>query len=294
MKVFATIFFLFLFSSAFGQKVELVGAVIIGKSEMVTYKIVYELKENNSITGYSISDTGGVFETKAKISGYYNSSKKRLEFEEKSIISTKSNLSNNEFCFLKVKGNFTKKHNIYYFSGSFVSKGIDNKLICDSGTIYLTTKEEIFKIEKKAQKIISKSALPDSVSNVTSEKVKPFKVVEQVKTIKAGSITEYILLADTINLEIYDDQQQDGDKITILKNNTPVLTDFSTTNAVKKLSFDIAKHEQEIVFTIISTDEGSISPNTVKMVLINGIQRVKLIAPLKKNQKITIKLVRRQ
>ncbi len=293
MKLSIAIFFIFIFFSAFSQKVELAGAVIIGKSQMVNYKIVYEITENNNITGYSISDLGGALETKAKISGNYNPLKKSLKFEEKSIIYTKSILTTSEFCFMRVQGRFSKTKDLYLFSGSFVSKGLDNKLLCDSGTIYLTTTEEIYKFEKKVQKIIAKSSLPDSISEIISEKSKPFKSVEQVNTVKAGSITEYILLTDTIKLEIFDDQEQDGDKITILKNNAPVLIDFLTTNAAQKLSFEVAKHEQQVVFTIISTDEGSKPPNTVRMILINGIQKVRFIAPLKKNQKITIKLVRR-
>lgn len=294
MKIPAVILFLFFYSFAFSQKVELAGAVIIGNSEMVTYKIVYEITEKNNINGYSISDIGGAMETKSKISGRYNVQKKSLTFEEISLISTKSKLSANQFCFMSVQGRFVKKNGMHLFSGSFVSKGMDNNLVCDSGTIYLTTNEDIFKIEKKVQKIIAKSSLPDSIISEINEKSKPFKYVVQDKVIKAGSTNEFILLTDTIKLEIYDDQKQDGDKITVLKNNTPVLTDFLTTNAVQHLSFGIASNEQEIVFTIISTDEGSMSPNTVKMILINGIQKVKLVAPLKKNQKFTIKLVRKK
>ena len=293
MKLFTSFFYLFLSSVAFAQKVELAGTVIIGNSQMVTYKIIYEITGNNTFTGYSISDIGGVLETKSKITGHFNPQKNSLTFEEISLITTKSNLSAKEFCFMKVHGRFSKKNGMHLFSGSFVSKGPDNNLTCDSGTIYLTTTDEIFKLEKKVQKILTESSLPDSISKIISEKIKPFKVVEQVKTIKAGSITEYVLLSDTIYLEIYDDQKQDGDRITILKNSTPVLTDFLTTKAVQKLSFGIGRHEQEVVFTIISTDEGEMHPNTVKILLINGIQKVKLIAPLKKNQKFTLKLVRR-
>ncbi len=294
MKILTAIFFLFfLFSYAFSQKVELTGAVIIGNSEMVTYKIIYEITENYNIEGYSISDIGGILETKSKISGHYDPQNKSLKFEESSLISTKSYLNANEFCFMKVQGRFSKKNGMHLFSGSFVSRGKVNNLICNSGTIYLSTKEEILKLDKKVQKLIAKSSLPDSVSHVLSEKIKPLKIVEQVKSIKAGSSVEYILLADTVKLEIYDDQKQDGDKITILRNNIPVLTDYSTTNLVQNLVFDIANHEQEVVFSIISIDEGRMPPTTVKIILINGIQRVKLIAPLKKNQKVTIKLVRR-
>lgn len=293
MKTLSVIFFFLIVYFTQAQNIELAGAVVIGNSQMVTYKIVYNIGGNNAIDGFSISDIGGELETKSKISGYYNPKKKSLTFEETAILSTKSNLSTNEFCLMKVQGQFSKKNGIHLFSGSFVSKGFQNTLQCDSGTIYLTTNEDIFKLEEKVQKIISKSvSLPDTLKDYISEKAKPFKVVEQVKTLKAGSSTEFIILADTIQLEIYDDQKQDGDKITILKNNIPLLTDFSTTNIVKKLSFNI-ENEREVLLTVISTDEGSMPPNTVKMVLINGLQKVKLTAPLKKNQNVTIKLIRK-
>lgn len=284
-------FFLFLFSKA--QKVELTGAVIIGKSDMVTYRIIYEVSAKNIISGYSVSDIGGALETKAKISGFYNPHKKSLKFDEISLISSKAKLSDNEFCFLKVKGSFSKKKNINIFSGSFVSKGKDDKLVCDSGSIYLTTTDVIYKLEEKVQKIIDKSALPDSLSNIISEKIKPLKTVEQEKNVKAGSVTEYILLADSIKLVIYDEQKQDGDKVTILKNNVPVISDLLTTSEEQTFTFGIAKNEKELILTIISTDEGDIPPNTVKLILINGVQRVKIISPLKKNQKISIRLVKK-
>lgn len=293
MKLLSTVLFLFLIPFVFAQKVELAGAVIIGNSEMVTYKIVYSIGENSLISGYSISDLGGQSETRAKISGAYNRRKNSLKFEETGLISSKTNLSDDEFCFMKVKGSFSKKNNLYLYSGNFVSKGNSDKLICDAGTVYLTTTEEILKLEEKVQKIIAKTSLPDSISTYISEKVQPLKVDEQVKTIKAGSITEYILLSDSIKIEIFDDQEQDGDKITVLKNNTAVLTDFLTTNAVQTLKFGVGPQEKEILFTIISTDEGTSPPNTVKLFLTNGFQRVKLIAPLKKNQMIRIKLVRK-
>jgi len=293
LKAFAIffLFFLFLFSKA--QKVELTGAVIIGKSDLVTYRIVYEVSAKNIISGYSISDIGGALETKAQISGFYNPQKKSLKFDEISLISSKAKLSDNEFCFLKVKGSFSKKKNINIFSGSFVSKGKDDKLVCDSGSIYLTTTDVIYKLEEKVQKIIDKSALPDSLSNIISEKIKPLKTVEQEKNVKAGSVTEYILLSDSIKLVIYDEQKQDGDKVTILKNNVPVISDLLTTSEEQTFTFGIAKNEKELILTIISTDEGDIPPNTVKLILINGVQRVKIISPLKKNQKISIRLVKK-
>ena len=81
--------------------------------------------------------------------------------------------------------------------------------------------------------------------------------------------------------------------VTILKNNVPVISDLLTTSEEQTFTFGIAKNEKELILTIISTDEGDIPPNTVKLILINGVQRVKIISPLKKNQKISIRLVKK-
>lgn len=307
IKAFLITFFLIIFFVGYSQKVELTGALIIGKSLTTVYQISYEINKDNTITGYSLSDLNGTYETKAKISGFYNPRKKTLSFTEKSIIRSKSKLSFNEFCLLSVKGKFTQKNNKYVFSGNFSSRSLNNEVLCDSGTIYLATTQDIFELEQKVSKIIDSVAGTNSTGKVVPTQYDTIKAKEKTplparilsknseteKMLKAGSITQYALLSDTVRLDIFDDQKQDGDKITVLKNNIPVITDLSTKNTVQSFYYSVDKNEKEILFTIISTDEGSMPPCTIKMYIINGKQKTLLVAPLLKGQMVKLKLIRK-
>jgi len=293
MRKIFTLFFLFVFYISYSQVVELTGVAIIGNSEMSKYKIVYEINTDNTIKGYSISDIGGDAQTKSKINGTFNPRKKTLRFEEKNIISTKLNLSFNDFCLMTVTGRFDKKGDKQIFIGNFKSKSPNQKLICDSGTMILTTTQNIIELAAKYSKLPEYNQLPDTVKNIISENLPPVKSVEKVKSIQAGSITKYTLMSDNVRLDIFDDQLQDGDRITVLKNNVEIISNFETTKKVHSLEFLIDKNENSVLFTIISTDEGSSPPNTVKVFLINGNEKTLLIAPLKKGQMVKIMLRRK-
>ena len=292
MKIISTLLFIFIIQICYSQVIELTGVAVIGNFEMSKYKIVYEINDDNTIKGYSISDIGGDAQTKSKISGTFNPRKKTLRFEEKNIISTKLNLSFNDFCLMTVTGKFDKKGDKQIFTGNFKSKSPNQKLVCDSGTMILTTTQNIIELAAKYSKLPEFSQLPDTVKTIINENLPSVKSIEKVRSIQAGSITKYMLMSDTVRLEIFDDQLQDGDKITVLKNNVEVLSNFETTKKVQILKFAIDKNEESVLFTIISTDEGTSPPNTVKVILVNGKERTLLIAPLKKGQMVKLMLRR--
>lgn len=307
MKYLFTVIILLNLLTAFSQTVELTGSLFVGRSDMTRYRLFYEIKSDNTISGYSVSDFDGVLETKARITGVYNPRKKTLRFEEKGIISTKTQLSDDQFCLLTVSGSFSKTNKKNIFKGSFTSKSTNRQIVCDSGTLVLITTQDMIEYQEKLKKMPLAVPKTDSIPSKPAEKpvVAPVDLKPAVtekkstavnitpKTIIAGSITQYQLLSDTVQLDIFDDQKEDGDKITVLRNNEAVLTDFLTTQRVQSLRFPIDKNEKEVLFTIISTDEGTSPPNTVKVYLINGSQRTLLVAPLKKNQKVRIRLFRK-
>ncbi|MBK7212040.1 MAG: hypothetical protein IPH88_01825 [Bacteroidales bacterium] len=286
------LFFFFIIEFTFAQVTELTGAILIGKSELMSYMIVYEINENNQISGYSVADLNGISETKAKISGEYNPKKKSLRFEEKKIISSLVKIPFGDFCLMKVNGKFEKKNGKHIFTGKFISAASNTKLSCDSGTIIMTTAQEIYEIAAKASKIIDKMPLPDSVSKALNEKIGPIKGVEKVKTVLPGSITEYTIKTDTIQLDILDDMLEDGDKISIYKNNSKIVSELATTNEVKTMRFGVPRDEKVVVFTIVACNEGTSPPNTIKVVLTNGKQKELIIAQLRKDQTIKIMLKR--
>lgn len=285
-------FFLLIFSFCQGQVTELTGGILIGNSEMMSYKVVYEIKTNNIISGYSISDLNGSGETRAIITGQYDPKKKLLRFEEKKISSSKAKLPPDEFCLMKVEGSFSKKNGKSLFSGTFVSSSPNNKIICQSGSVLLTPSRDLEKALNKVEKQKKKAEPQTKPENALLESLAPISGVSKIKSLEAGSLTEYPLLSDTIRLDILDDKLEDGDKISIYQNKTKVVSELTTTNKVHNLMFLADKNDPVVVFTIIACNEGFSPPNTIKVVLSNGSQKELLIALLKKDQMVKIVLKR--
>lgn len=292
MKAICIILFFLVTFVAQSQVVELTGAIFIGNSQLLSYRASYEIDSKNRVTGYSVCDIGGASETKARISGAYNPRKKTLSFSEKSIINAKPAIPATDFCLMKVEGKFEKKNGKQIFTGTFSSKSANINIICDSGTIVLTTTKEVYEMAAKVANKIDKTNLPDTLNNNFISQLQQLKGVEKVKTVKPGSVSQYELDADSIQLDIFDDGIEDGDIITILKNNKVLISDFKTTNEVKTLLFPVDRDEKLVVFTIIAVTEGSLAKNTVKVVLSIGKRKELLIAPLKQGERFQIKLTR--
>jgi hypothetical protein len=292
MKFFHLLFFLLLFNIIDAQVVDLTGAIVIGNSEVMSYNIVYEVQDNMKITGYSITDPNGNSETKARITGTYNPRKKNLTFEERNILSTKVRLRADNFCLMTVDGKFARKNGRYVFTGTFTSKASNIKITCDSGTIVLATTKDINAFMATAAKIKDDMPLPDSNSLNIGEIAKVLKGVDKVIAVDPGSVTEYKLDTDSVQLDILDDRLEDGDMVTILKNKTAVVSNLIITNKVRTFKIPVSEREKVLVFTIIACNEGKSPPNTIKIVLTNGGQKELIIAQLKKDQLVKILLKR--
>ena len=77
---------LIFYFNGIAQETTLSGAIVMDKTEVMSYTITYQLSDNNALTGYSISDLNGQEETKSKIAGSYNPKTQTLNFEEKKIL----------------------------------------------------------------------------------------------------------------------------------------------------------------------------------------------------------------
>jgi hypothetical protein len=282
------IFFLFFRFSLSAQQTTLTGAIVVGKTEFMSYQVTYTLNDNNGLTGYSVCDLSGKEETKARITGVFNPKKKTLSFEEKSILSTRSATPIDEFCLMKVMGRFDKKAGKFVFTGTFGSKCGNPKVRCDSGTIVLMTEKDVYELAAKAAKVLEKAPLPDSVKQEIKEKAPPLAGVRKVIELNPASETEFDLKSDFLQFDLFDDKFQDGDKVTILMNDKKVASQFEITNKVKSLKFRINKEDSAVTFTIIADDEGEIPPTTVKAVLRNGNESDVILANLKKGESVKI------
>ena len=120
---------------------EYVGAIKLNDSSIITYKVNFNIN-GSKVDGFSITDFGGEHETKSYLVGYYNEAKKKLTFNEKGIIYTKSPITQNDFCFIYFQPSDYKLGKTTYFKGDFKGLFSDGKE-CTSGEIYLNSVENV-------------------------------------------------------------------------------------------------------------------------------------------------------
>jgi hypothetical protein len=278
------VFFLFLLFAASAHATGLRGAIVIGNTEVMSYSVVYELDRNNNLSGYSVCDINGSEETKARIRGTYDPKTRSLNFEEVAVISTRSKVPVSEFCLMKVSGRFEKKNGRTMFNGTFTSKSRDPGLLCESGSIVMMMEDDADVLAKRAAKALEK--LPPPAEAPLPEPEWTRNVVE----VEAGSLTELRIESPVVQLDLVDDRFQDGDRITVLKNNAVILDALEITNRVKSFRFDLEKEGKEVTFTILAEDEGAISLTTVKASIRSGSQVHLLMVSLSKGESARIVL----
>ena len=280
--------FLFFSSSAIAQETILSGAIVIGRTEFMSYKLVYQVDKNHHLKGYSVCDINGKEETKSSITGNYDPKTRMLNFEEKSILSTRSKTPLSEFCLMTVKGKIEKKGAKNIFTGDFTSKSSDPDVLCSSGTILLMSEKEIDRISAKVSKAIDNTPKQDAVNKEQAGKPEALPPVRKIIELSPETTTEFVLKSDVLQLDLVDDKYQDGDKVTVFENGRIILQGFEVSNHVKSIRLETGKSVESYTITIQADDEGSVPPTTVKAVLRNGNENNQIQAGLKKGQKISL------
>jgi len=279
--IFFIIIFHFFLGKCYNQSNEFIGAVLIGRTEAISYHLVFDILENNKVKGYTITDMNGTNEIKVNIEGNYYPKSKTLKFIEKSIIYDKSNANKDELCLLEVNGKFVKKFGKEIFEGTFKSKFDSTKVYCDNGKVFLTSPKVIYEVAKKASKHIDPLQTKDSLSNIINSKLQDMKTVDKIEEMKAGKILNINWQSDTIVFEIWDDKIEDGDRISVSVNDKIWNSDLLVTNKAKIISIP-AEKQNNIKVTALT--EGSHPPNTVKIYLVDKNKKHLILTNLKKGE----------
>ncbi|MDY0343292.1 MAG: hypothetical protein RBR28_06945 [Lentimicrobium sp.] len=285
LHILTTIVLVLFFLPSKAQEFTFSGAIVIDKTEVLSYTITYTITEENILTGFSISDLNGKEETKAQLTGKYNAKEKTLSFDEKKIVYSKGETPSDEFCLMKVKGKIEKKGGKTIFTGDFNAVGLSDDIICASGTLILLSEKDISELSAKASKVIQK--LP-KVDSIAVPKVDPTPWSRNVFEIESGKSIELELKSDQLIIELVDDRFQDGDRVSVLKNGVKVINNLELTNRVQSFKYEIGKEEKEITFSFIAEDEGSIALTTFKAVIKNGRENNLIMTSLNKGEKIKV------
>ena len=278
----------FYFSASFSQnEYEYVGGVKLSDSIIISYTIKFK-ETRGEVKGYSITDIGGEHETKSNIFGEYDVDNKILSFRETGIVYTKSPISQNDFCFL----NTTIKNFVFgktkKVKANFIGLFSDNTE-CINGEILLNTFE---KAEERAQKLVDRINKSKRVPDSLKQRLSEVNLMDKFKMnmLKKDQTLSVFTKANTVKFSVYDGGKEDGDKITILVNNEIVLNAYEA-NKLKKY-FDINLENSKTSIVIKANNEGDIAPNTIVVEIDDGINLIKALSNLKKDETTQIDVLK--
>lgn len=285
--------FLFLICLTFcstlkAQEYEFFGVIKLNDSSFISYKVLFD-RVNDSIQGYSLTDFSGKHETKSNIKGFYNEKENLLSFQEYDIVYTKSPIIQEDFCFVNFEGTVRNLKTAKAFSGNF--KGLySNKENCLDGMIIVNSGQEVRKRVEKIDKVIQRSK---KFSDSIKENIKVARVLDTLtRNIIAKNENLNIFTRDQkIKLSIYDAGKEDGDVINLFIDEVPVLENYTVTRSKKHMEFNLSKPTTVIRVEAIS--EGTSSPNTVRLEVIDTRNFVRTITNLKTGEKAQMTIVKK-
>jgi len=267
---------------------ELLGAIVLDENQLISYKIQFNLEKNNFIQGYSITDIDGEDETKSYIRGYYNQKANKIQFKESDILYTKSKFLPEEFCFVSFEGNFKGDSNKKLLDGNFV--GIyDDKDTCATGKIKLVGKKFI---KKKVKKVYKKIKKVKRVDSIVKDNLKPENYLKKFSETKinSGEKVSVFVYSSKIKIDVWDYGIEDGDIITILQNDKPVIENIKVSR--RKQSFVLNLNQKVNTFKIITVDAGKLETNTTKLKLYDFRREYEVVANLKKGEAAILNIVK--
>jgi hypothetical protein len=278
---------LFFRSPVFLQQYEYYGIVKLNDKleQSITYKIVFS-EINGKIKGYSITDIQGDHETKSEIEGNYNKSKKLFSFNEKTIVYTKSKISQNSFCFINYSGKLDLLNPKAKLEGKF-SGFFTTKTRCIDGSLLLVNQSKMEKFLKKVEKTMDKTKKIDSKTKEANNPNKLFDSLMINRLTKDQNINIFST-SKKVEINIWDAKISDGDAISFYHNDVLVVNNHVMTNDKYKIERRLLPGVN--IFKIQAINQGKTGLNTL-MVECIGDKVITLESSLKTNEQSTISII---
>ena len=247
------------------------GTLILTNNKPISFSL--ELKENDGIVnGYSITNIKTNDETKSKISGLYFKNSKSFQLQETQILHTKSEAALNTFCYLSMNLSIKRKLGTKRLEGNFTGNFLDS-IKCADGKIIMM---ERTKIEKLINKLDTKK--------------KDTSFVKKTQILKEEDSYKINWKSNTISIFIWDNNIEDGDKISLSINGNIILENFETTNKRKKIKYKLVEGENTI--EIKATNLGISAPNTSHIQLEDNKSKYQIITQLELGKTAIIKIIK--
>lgn len=281
MKYLSLFFLAFFFTSISNsqEEYEFVGAIKLNDTSFITYQVKF-LENNGDIKGYSITDLGGLHETKSNLVGNYSRENKVLSFKEYDIVYTKSEVIQDDFCFVNFKSNSFNLEKSFKFSGNFKGLFPDNTE-CINGEIILNSKEKMEKRIKKVERFVKKTKkIPDSLKS----NYQVGKLMDSVKMnmLRNSQTLSVFSKSKTIDLVVFDGGKADGDNINVSINNKTILNNYEIQKEQKRIPITLSSKKTSIVLK--ANNVGSISTNTAVIEIYVDGNKIRALTNLKKDE----------
>ncbi len=278
------LFLIFIISSTLllSQKTEKYSGIITLENGTPLMFEMEFIQDKGIVNGFSITGKGTPDETKSDISGIFNKNTKTYKLKETQVLSTNSEADLNTFCYINMEITELGKLSLKRYEGNFTGY-FTNGNKCASGRIILMEKEKlekkVEKIKKKVEKKIEKKKKKEEKINVMSTKV-----------LKDGDDMLIKCYSDKITIYIWDANQEDGDKISLVVNDKYLLKDFTTKRKRKKIKYKLKEGENIIEIKAISL--GTSPPNTSRIELVDSKTKYPVITQLTLDKSAIISIMK--
>jgi len=258
---------------------EFSGVIKLNDSSFIPYKLSLIQITNSIIEGSSITDEGGKYETKSKISGTYDSDSKILKFKEFDIVYTKSPYEELDFCFVHFEKKIKNFNKLEKITGNFLGQYVDGTKCIDGKLLLADTQ----KLEQKISKLKKKYNKPKfHKKKIDSVKLQP---------ITKGEDLNVFVKSKTLILQIYDSGKIDDDQINLYINNKLVLENFSIKK--EKKSIPITLKKKRLSIKVVAINEGASPPNTVKIEVQSQTDFISTKTALKTGEEATLSIIKK-
>ena len=135
------------------------------------------------------------------------------------------------------------------------------------------------------------SSLKDEELDVIGELISNMYGALEVNKLTKDQNMNVFWESEKVKIEIFDAGKEDGDIINLYNGSKVVLSNYKVTKEKKVITLDINSNNLEIKFEAIS--EGTIAPNTAKIILIDKNRTFELMTNLNKSDKASITFIKK-
>jgi hypothetical protein len=291
-----------------GQKNEysLKGFMGVQGGESFTYKLELKDSVRNILSGYAYTYLNEKNDVKTYVVAETDREKKTLFIREATIIHNNYFESKALICLVEALLVYNSAE--HTLSGPLITMTAGNGASCSKGSITFNNVTELANLFNPELKNVppaiqvSQKPAPVKAPKIvydTLRKPKPVSVsskslpeVKKPEIITEGKDKTYRWQSDNIILEIWDGNNEDNDRVTILVNGTELLKNYILTKQKKKLSIPVGGNELNII-TIVADNEGGDPPNTANILLSDNDVQYDVVAHNTVGKRALIKIIKK-